>query len=60
MVDFGKLLASRLSVASVTLIALQSTFYVVPLYTLTVGNDLHTLTVLDDWHVEKGHVIAPP
>lgn len=60
MVEIGKYLASKPALALVTLIALQSTFFLVPLYTLTVGNDVERMTVLDDWVLDMGHVTAPP
>jgi hypothetical protein len=44
----------------VTLIALQSTFFVVPLYTLTVDGTPEAMTVLDDWVLDVGHVTTPP
>ena len=58
--DFGKYLASKPALAVVTLIALQSTFFVVPLYTLTVDDNVEAMTVLDDWGHLVGHVTAPP
>lgn len=60
MVDYGKYLASKPALAVVTLIALQSTFFVVPLYTLTVDGTPEAMTVLDDWFLDVGHVTTPP
>lgn len=60
MVDYGKYLASKPALALVALIALQSTFFVVPLYTLTVDDKAEAMTVLDDWGHLVGHVTAPP
>lgn len=58
--DYGKYLASKPALAVVTLIALQTTFFLVPLYTLTVDGTAESLTVLDDWVLDVGHVTAPP
>ena len=60
MVDYGKYLAAKPALAVVTLIALQSTFFVVPLYTLTVDGKPEAMTVLDDWVLDVGHVTTPP
>mgnify|MGYP004255466173 FL=1 len=59
MVDFEKYLASKPALAVVALIALQSTFYVVPLYTVTTTK-AYPMTVLDDWVLDQGHVTMPP
>ena len=51
--------SSKPAVAIVSLIALQSTFYVVPVYTVTTTQP-YPMTVLDDWVLDQGHVTMPP
>jgi hypothetical protein len=60
MGDYGKYLASKPALAVVGLIALQSTFFVVPLYSLEVDSKVQSLTVLDNWVFDVGHVTMPP
>ena len=59
MAAVEKYLASKPAIATVCLIALQSTFYVVPVYTVTTEKT-YQMTVLDDWVLDQGHVTMPP